>query len=122
MSESASIDGLGSRKQYLQYVLAGGVSLLFVVAAIRYPELSGIERSTDYLFLVAIVGYLFVLASDRLRQSRYYPLSQASFFLVWGGYNVSHGRLGLLTMLLLGGGSAVIIWETYRILVANEHG
>jgi hypothetical protein len=58
---------------------------------------------------------VFGLASDRLRQSKYYPLFQAIFFLSWGGYNVSQGRFGLLTTILLVGGTAALLWEGYQL-------
>jgi hypothetical protein len=97
MSDSTTSSVLRARKQELQYLLAGAISLTFVGATVLYPEFAGIEGTTGYLFLAVLVGYVFGLASDRLRQSKYYPLFQAIFFLSWGGYNVSQGRFGLLT-------------------------
>ena len=115
MSDSTTSSVLRARKQELQYLLAGAISLAFVGMTILYPEFAGIEGITGYLFVVVLVGYVFVLASDRLRQSQYYPFIQAIFFLTWGGYNVSQGRFGLLTMILLLGGTAALLWEGYRL-------
>ena len=115
MSDSTTSSVLRARKQELQYLLAGAISLLFVGTAVLYLELAGIDGITGYLFVVILVGYVFVLASDRLRQSQYYSLFQAVFFLSWGGYNVSQGRFGLLTMILLLGGTAALLWEGYRL-------
>jgi len=99
----------------LQYLLAGAISLAFVGMTILYPEFAGIEGITGYLFVVVLVGYVFVLASDRLRQSPYYPFIQAIFLLAWGGYNVSRARFGLLTIILLIGGTAALLWEGYQL-------
>ena len=106
---------LRARKQELQYLLAGAISLAFVGTAILYPEFAGAEGITGDLFVIVLVGYVFVLASDRLRQSQYYPLFQAVFFLSWGGYNLSQDRFGLLTMVLLVGGTAALLWEGYQL-------
>jgi len=115
MSDSTMSSVLGVRKQELQYLLAGAISLAFVGTTILYPEFAGVEGITGYLFAVILVGYVFVLASDRLRQSQYYPLVQAIFFLSWGGYNVSQDRFGLLTSILLVGGTAALLWEGYQL-------
>ena len=115
MSDSTTSSVLRARKQELQYLLAGAISLAFVGTTILYPEFAGIEGVTGYLFAAALVGYVFVLASDRLRQSQYYPFFQAIFFLAWGGYNVSRARFGLLTMILLIGGTAALLWEGYQL-------
>jgi hypothetical protein len=115
MSDSTTSSVLRARKQELQYLLAGAISLTFVGATILYPEIAGIDGVTGYLFVAVLVGYMFVLASDRLRQSKYYPLFQAIFFLSWGGYNVSQGRFGLLTTILLVGGTAALLWEGYQL-------
>ena len=115
MSDSTTSSVLRARKQELQYLLAGALSLAFVGMTILYPEFAGIDGITGSLFVVVLVGYVFVLASDRLRQSQYYPLSQAIFFLSWGGYNVSQGRFGLLTMILVVGGTAALLWEGYQL-------
>ena len=115
MSDSTTSSVLGARKQELQYLLAGAISLTFVGTTLLYPEFAGIEGVTGYLFVVVLVGYVFVLASDRLLQSQYYPFFQAIFFLAWGGYNVSQGRFGLLTMILLIGGTAALLWEGYQL-------
>ena len=115
MSDSTTSSVLGGRKQELQYLLAGAISLAFVGTTILYPEFAGVEGITGYLFLVILVGYVFVLASDHLRQSRYHPLFQAIFFLTWGGYNLSQGRFGLLTTILLVGGTAALLWEGYQL-------
>ena len=89
MSDSTTSSVLRARKQELQYLLAGAISLAFVGTAVLYPEIAGIEGITGSLFVAVLVGYVFVLASDRLRQSRYYPLLQATFFLSWGGATTS---------------------------------
>ena len=115
MSDRTSTSILRTRKQTLQYLLAGTISSVFIGAAILYPEFAGIEGITGYLFAAALVGYVFVLASDRLRQSPYYPFIQAIFFLAWGGYNVSRARFGLLTIILLIGGTAALLWEGYQL-------
>ena len=115
MSDSTTRSVLRARKQELQYLLAGAISLAFVGTTILYPEFAGIEGITGYLFVVILVGYVFVLASDRLRQSQYYPSVQAIFFLTWGGYNLSQGRFGLLTMILLIGGTAALLWTGYQL-------
>jgi hypothetical protein len=115
MSDSTTSSVLRARKQELQYLLAGAISLTFVGATVLYPEFAGIEGTTGYLFVAVLVGYVFGLASDRLRQSKYYPLFQAIFFLSWGGYNVSQGRFGLLTTILLVGGTAALLWEGYQL-------
>ena len=114
MSDITAGSVLRGRTQELQYLLAGAISLVFVASAILYPALAGIEGPTGIVFLVVLIGYVFVLASDRLRQSQYHPLFQAVFFLSWGGYNLSRGRFGLLTMILLVGGTAVLFREGYR--------
>ena len=115
MSDSSTSSVLRARKQELQYLLAGAISLTFVGVTVLYPESAGIEGTTGYLFVAVLVGYVFVLASDRLRQSQYYPLFQAIFFLSWGGYNLSQGRFGMLTMVLLVGGTAALLWEGYQL-------
>ncbi|GAB6862647.1 hypothetical protein JCM17092_27360 [Haloplanus litoreus] len=115
MSERASTSILRTRKQTLQYLLAGTISSVFIGAAILYPEFAGINGLLGYLFLVVLVGYLFVLASDHVRQSQYHPLIQAVFFLSWGGYNVSRGRVGLLTIILLVGGGSALLWGGYQL-------
>jgi len=115
MSDSTTSSVLRARKQELQYLLAGAISLTFVGATVLYPEFAGLEGITGYLFVAVLVGYVFGLASDRLRQSKYYPLFQAIFFLSWGGYNVSQGRFGLLTMILVVGGTAALLWEGYQL-------
>jgi hypothetical protein len=115
MSDSTTSSVLRARKQELQYLLAGAISLAFVGTTILYPEIAGIDGVTGYLFVAVLVGYVFVLASDRLRQSQYYPLIQAIFFLAWGGNNVLQGRFGLLTMILLIGGTAALLWEGYQL-------
>jgi hypothetical protein len=115
MSDSTTSSVLRARKQELQYLLAGAISLAFVGTTILYPEIAGIDGVTGYLFVAVLVGYVFVLASDRLRQSQYYPLIQAIFFLAWGGNNVLQGRFGLLTTILLIGGTAALLWEGYQL-------
>jgi len=105
---------LRARKQALQYLLAGVISSAFVEVVILYPEFAGIEGLPGYLFLIVLVGYVFVLASDHVRQSQYYSLLQAVFFLSWGGYNVSRGRFGLLTMILVVGGAIALLWGGYQ--------
>ena len=104
-----------ARKQALKYLLGGIVSSAFIGAAILYPEFAGIDGLLGYLFLVVLVGYLFVLASDHVRQSQYHPLIQAIFFLSWGGYNVSRGRIGLLTIILIVGGGIALLWGGYQL-------
>jgi len=115
MSDSTTSSVLRARKQELQYLLAGAISLAFVGMTILYPEFAGIEGITGYLFAAALVGYVFVLASDRLRQSPYYPFIQAIFFLAWGGYNVSRARFGLLTIILVVGGGIALLWGGYQL-------
>lgn len=115
MSERASTSILQTRKQTLQYLLAGTISSVFIGAAILYPEFAGINGPLGYLFLAVLVGYLFVLASDHVRQSQYHPLIQAIFFLSWGGYNVSRGRMGLLTIILIVGGGIALLWGGYQL-------
>jgi hypothetical protein len=99
-----------TRKQALQYLLAGTLSIVLIGTVMLYPELAGIDGPLGYPFVIVLVGYLFVLASDHVRQSQYYPLIQAVFFLSWGGYNVSRGRVGLLTIILLVGGGSALLW------------
>jgi hypothetical protein len=115
MSDRTSTSILRTRKQTLQYLLAGTISSVFIGAAILYPEFAGIDGLLGYLFLVVLVGYLFVLASDHVRQSQYHPLIQAVFFLSWGGYNVSRGRIGLLTIILIVGGGIALLWGGYQL-------
>jgi hypothetical protein len=79
MSDSTTSSVLRARKQELQYLLAGAISLAFVGMTILHPEFAGIEGITGYFFVVVLVGYVFVLASDRLRQSQYYPFFQAIY-------------------------------------------
>jgi len=106
---------LRTRKQTLQYLLAGILSSVLIGAVLLYPEFAGIDGLLGYLFLVVLVGYLFVLASDQVRQSQYYPLTQAVFFLSWGGYNVSRGQVGLLTIILLVGGGSALLWGGHQL-------
>ena len=119
MSDSTSPSGLRPDKQTLQYLLAGAVSCVFIGAVILYPEFAGVESPYGYLFVAVLVSYLFVLASDQVRQSQYYPFFQAIFFLSWGGYNVSRGRVGLLTVILLVGGEIAFFWGGYQLAQKN---
>jgi len=115
MTGRTSINTLQARKQALQYLLAGVVLSAFIGMVILYPEFAGIEGLLGYLFLIVLVGYVFVLASDQVRQSQYYSLLQAVFFLSWGGYNVSRGRFGLLTIILVVGGGIALLWGGYQL-------
>jgi hypothetical protein len=115
MNDSTSTSILRTRKQALQYLLAGTLSSVLIGTVMLYPELAGIDGLLGYPFLIVLVGYLFVLANDHVRQSQYYPLIQAVFFLSWGGYNVSRGRVGLLTIILLVGGGSTLLCGGYHL-------
>ena len=58
MNDSIMSSVLRARKQELQYLLAGAISLAFVGATMLYPEFAGIEGTTGYLW----IGYLLTYA------------------------------------------------------------
>lgn len=109
-----------SRRRLFQYAVAGLVSAVLVGLAIRFPGHAGVEGPGGYLFLAVLVVYLFATASDRTRRSRYFLYLQAGFFLAWGGYNALRGRRGFLTVVLLVGGVATLVWERYGRATGRE--